>query len=373
MSNLLNNKSSYVLDIIIDNYYMKGFLYLDRDLLKSEKISIPKDFFHPQFAKADFLQAFILDVSKTYETYINYSGSLKKTIYSTLGNLEKDFLKIVDNFYKIDQKFINDKALYFSNKINANIFVINLSRDSIFVSGNNGYNAITQDFTDPYFEIFSIKEIADFPLIQSKIEKSRLYNSIIRPQYGKEDLTYLAISSLLIRNFITSFYFDSQDSIPAIVLSGDIYEVFKNTSLSILSLLFGLSLSGVVSLFLDRAYVFPLLSILPDDDVIDNIEKIADIFSVRFEGHTKDYVFLKIVDENSIKEEKIKFGDIINVPIKVKSHITITLPHKCFIGNKSGVIEFITDVSIVIDARSGAIDTHKHLKELIENFDPLSF
>ncbi|MCL4392622.1 hypothetical protein M1145_00565, partial [Patescibacteria group bacterium] len=229
MSNLLNNKSSYVLDIIVDNYYIKGFLYLDRDILVSKKIVIPKDFFHPLFERDNFLQSFISNISKTYETYITYSGSLRKTVYSTMDNLEKDFLKVVDNFYYIDQRFINEKALYFSSKINTDIFVINLSRDRIFLSGSNGYNGEIKEFSDPYFDIFSIKKISDFPLMQSKIRKSQLYNSIIRPSLDSKDLTYLAVSSLLISHSFSSFNITLGDTIPAIVLSGDIYEVFKNT------------------------------------------------------------------------------------------------------------------------------------------------
>ena len=373
MSNLLNNKSSYALDIIVDNYYINGFLYLDMDILVSKKIVMPKDFFHPLFERDKFLQSFISNISKAYETYITYSGSLKKTIYSTMYNFEKDFLKVVDNFYHIDQRFINEKASYFSRKIDTDIFVINLSRDRIFLSGSNGYNGEIQEFSDPYFDIFSIKKISEFPLIQSKIRKSQLYNSIIRPSLDSKDLTYLAISSLLIAHSFSSFNIAPGDTIPAIVLSGDIYEVLKNASLSIFSLLFGSSLPGVVSLFLDNSYMFPMLSILPDDDVMGNILKIADIFFVRFEGNTKDYVFLKIVDENGIKEEKIKFGDIVNIPINLKSHITINLPHKCFIGTKSGTIEFIASNNVVIDTRSGMMDTSNHLKEWLEGFDPLSF
>ena len=373
MNNLLNNQSSYVLEIIVDNYYIKGFLYLDRDLLVSKKIVIPRDFFYPQFERDIFVQSFISDISKMYETYISYSGNLKKNIYSTLENFEKDFLKISDNFYHIDQKFVNDKVSYFSNKIKTNVYVINLSRDTVFISSNNGYNNIVKEHGDPYIDIFSIKRMSDFPLIQSKIRKSQLYNSIIKPSVNKNDLTYLAISSILIENSITSLQFPSDDVIPAIVLSGDIYEVFRNETLTILSLLFGLKLYGVVSLFIDKSYIFPMLGVLPDNDIENSIIKLADIFSARFEKNTKDYIFLKIVDENSIKEEKVKFGDLINIPIKTKSHVTINLPHKCFIGTKSGTIEFIANNNIVIDTRAGSLDVFKHLKEWVENFDPLSF
>jgi hypothetical protein len=100
----------------------------------------------------------------------------------------------------------------------------------------------------------------------------------------------------------------------------------------------------------------------------------VDVLTIGYQNSTsKLKISCKIVDDESIREVIVDRGNIVNIPVSGRAHITISLPSKTFIGTKKDEVEFISNSNIVIDARDKNKSDILHVKNWVENLEPFSF
>ena len=281
MKDLEKNSNNYKVFISIDNFYIKGFIHYDDQIISSKKISIPQEFFTPTFERVLFVTDFIKIVKGLQST--NFSDSSIE-IYTSLDFFKKDFLKITDKLFIINQKYMNSISKYFSDKFEGiPCFIINISRDSIFISGSLPFSARVTSYDYLYDQIFRIKDFSQFSILNGRIKKYNLYNTISRFSLSYKHELFLPIISTITKNLLSSFKFEEDGQIPIFILTGDMYQFLSDTQYSVFSLLYGLPLKGVISVYSDNSNILQLLSSINDDYAFSYINHLSDVFNVSFD------------------------------------------------------------------------------------------
>lgn len=367
------NSGNYKVLVSIDNFFIKGFVYYDNNVISFKKITIPQEFFSPIFERTLFIQKFIRIIQN--DSTID-KDNCNIEIYTSLDFFKKDFLKVTDKLFLINQKYMNAISKYFSNKFgNIPCFIINISRDSIFISGSHAFSSKITSYDYLYDQIFKIKDFSQFSIFNGKIKKYNLYNNISRPSQSFKHELSLPIISTLSKNLLSSFKFDETGEIPIFILTGDMYQFLSDTQYAIFSLLYGLVLKGVISVYSDNFNILSLLSSINDDYIFSYINHLSDVFNIGFDHNTSPglKIPVKIVDDESEKEILVDRNNFINIPINGKAHITVDLPNGSFIGEKRGSIEMISQSNIVLDTRESEDLSAYDISRWMENLQDLNF
>ncbi len=371
----LDTANKYKFILLIDNFYIKGFLFFDQDILLEKKIPILQEFFNPLFNRVSYLNKIVSFFIHKYNEFTDIN-SIEIDLYTSLDFFRKDFLEITSTIFVLNQDYFNNISSEFSKKFdNIPTFILNISRDSIFISGNSNFSSQITSFDYLYDQLFKIKDFSDLSILNGKIRKYNLYNFISRFSLNfKEEMT-LPILSLLNKNLLSNFNYDRVDSIPIFILTGDLYQFLSNSNYAVFSLLYGLHLEGIISVYIDNNNVMSLLNHLPDEYIFSNIKHVSDVFNVGFSTNAPMNldIDVKIVDDESIKNIKVNRNNIITIPVKDKAHITINLPERSFIGEKKDMIEMISKSNIMIDTRDRSSITPFSVAEWIENSQNLIF
>jgi hypothetical protein len=373
MKDLEKNSSNYKVLVSIDNFYIKGFVYYDDQVVSSKKIPIPQEFFIPTFERSLFIIDFIKIVKNLQS--INLSDASIE-IYTSLDFFKKDFLKITDKLFIINQKYMNSISKYFSDKFdNIPCFIVNISRDSIFISGSLPFSSKLTSYDYLYDQIFRIKDFSQFSILNGKIKKYNLYNTISRFSLSFRHELFLPIISTMCKTLLSSFKFEEDGQIPIFILTGDMYQFLSDTQYSVFSLLYGLSLKGVVSIYSDNSNILQLLLSINDSYAFSYINHLSDVFNINFDENSSSglTIPIKIVDSESVKEIIVERNDFVSIPIKGKAHITVHLPKEAFVGEKRGDIEMISQSNIVIDTRDRDKLSVYDVSRWIENSQDLVF
>lgn len=370
-----DRRENYKIIISIDNFYIKGFIFFDGQVLSSKKISLVQEFFNPLFDRVLFINKFIKVLLYNF-SYHSPDDDLNIEIYTSLDFFKKDLLKITEKVINIDQNFLNDKTKYFAKKFyDIPCFVVNVSRDNIFISGNINFTSSKKTFDFMYDELFKIKDFSQFSILNGKIKKYNLYNSLTKQSLSYREELFLPIISTLNKNLLSSFSFEPQDSVPIFILSGDIYQFLSDSNYAIFSLLYGLDIRGIISLYTDNSNIFPFLGILPDDYIFSKINHIGDVFHISFDKKENESLIIpiKVIDDESVKEINVKLNDLINIPVNGTAHITIKLPNGVSIGNKRGDVELISKSKVFIYTKDIDKLTPIEISRWIENSQDLVF
>ncbi len=364
--------------IVFDSYFVKGFLYQNGKMVHNKQLSIPQEFFNPLFKRAEYISDFISSLSNDLYTYSNINENLNVEIYTSYGIFRKDFLKVTNKVYITNQEYFNNIAKDFAKKFNnVTCYVINVSRNGIFISSSQDQKLLNQEIEHSYDDIFKMKDISDFALVQNKLKKTSIFNAISKfPQTRKEYIA-LPIISILLKNFIKNISLEDNGNTPIIVLTGDLYQFMSapHQYQAILSLLYGVELYGAASLYIDDDNIFSLISVEGTDDMLEHISHLVDIFTVGFDhgASLKSVIPVKIVDDESIREIVVERENITNIPVFGRAHITIKLPKNSFIGAKRDEVELVSRNNIVIDTRSDDKIDIGNIKKWVENLEPFSF
>ncbi|MHB8443448.1 MAG: hypothetical protein ACYDAS_03730 [Patescibacteria group bacterium] len=364
--------------IVFDSYFIKGFLYQNGKRVHYKKLSIPQEFFNPLFKRAEYVSDFISSLSNDLYTYSNINENLDVEIYTSYEILKKDFLKVANKVYITDQEYFKNTAKDFAKKFNnATCYVVNVSRNGIFISSSGDQKLLNKDMEQSYDDIFRMKDISDFALIQNKLKKTSIFNAISKFPQTKKEYIALPIIAVLLKNFVKNISLEDNGTTPIIILTGDLYQFMAapHQYQAILSLLYGVELYGAASLYVDDDNIFSLTSVEGTDDMLEHISHLVDIFTIGFDhgASLKATIPIKIVDDESIREVVVERENITNIPVFGRAHITIKLPKNTFIGTKRNEVELVSRNNIVIDTRGSEKIDIVNIKKWVENLEPFSF